>query len=73
MYDLSVPNEKPGTCAKCHGSGVYYWGPTINGQIKHSGPCHSCAGTGQQTKADIRRNRTYNKHKIERIISGDPT
>ena len=26
MYDLSQPNDKPGTCIKCKGTGVYGWG-----------------------------------------------
>jgi hypothetical protein len=67
MYDLSQPNDAPGLCSKCRGSGVYGWGAVVNGQPKHSGTCFSCRGTGKQDKADIRRNRTYNRHKINRI------
>ena len=64
MYDLSVPNEKPGKCAKCKGTGVYCWGAVVNGKPTNSGRCHSCKGTGQQTRSDISRNRTYNRYKI---------
>ena len=64
MYDLAVPNDKPGACAKCQGSGTYGWGAVINGQPQHTGTCWSCKGTGKQTKSDIGRNRTYNRHKI---------
>lgn len=67
MYDLSVPNEKPGTCAKCSGSGLYSWGTVVNGKPSFTGKCKSCGGTGKQTWADIRRNETYNRHKISRI------
>lgn len=67
MYDLSVPNEAPGVCAKCKGSGVYRWGAVVNGRASHSGPCFSCRGTGKQGRADIGRNRTYNRFKIAEI------
>ena len=69
MYDLSQPNDKPGTCGKCHGTGVYSWGGTINGKPRPgcSGPCHSCGGTGHQTAADIKRDEAYNRHKISRL------
>jgi len=67
MYDLSVPNEKPGVCAKCRGTGIYAWGVITNGKPANSGPCYSCRGTGQQQGKDIRRNQTYNRYKIARI------
>lgn len=67
MYDLSVPNARPGKCAKCGGSGVYCWGPVVNGTPRHSGKCNSCGGTGEQTVKDIRRNQAYNRHKLARI------
>lgn len=68
MYDLAVPNAKPGQCAKCNGSGVYCWGIVVNGQPSKSGPCHSCGGTGQQTVRDIKRNEAYNRHKISTLF-----
>jgi DnaJ-class molecular chaperone len=71
MYDLSMPNAKPGTCDKCRGSGQYSWGAVVNGVPSKSGTCWSCAGTGRQDGADIKRNRTYNKFKIARIMSYD--
>jgi DnaJ-class molecular chaperone len=73
MYDFSVPNDKPGVCAKCNGTGEYRWGGgVVNGQFTgHSGPCWSCKGTGKQTKADIKRNHGYNFHKIRRIALGE--
>lgn len=69
MYDLSVPNDKPGVCAKCKGAGVYGWGACVNGVMQHSGPCFSCKGTGKQETRDIKRNHAYNRHKITRILS----
>lgn len=67
MYDLSQPNHKPGECCKCKGTGTYQWGASVNGQMQKGGTCYSCAGTGEQTKRDIRRNHTYNRYKIARI------
>jgi DnaJ-class molecular chaperone len=67
MYDLAVPNDQPGRCEKCHGSGLYRWGATINGRSEKSGRCHSCGGTGRQTRSDIARNRSYNRYKISLI------
>ena len=67
MYDLSQPNDKPGTCIKCRGTGIYGWGASVNGKMQHSGPCFSCRGTGKQDKRQISRNRTYNRHKIASI------
>ena len=64
MYDLAMPAHRPGQCPKCHGSGEYHWGATINGKPAKSGPCHSCQGTGQQSRSDIARNRAYNRHKL---------
>jgi DnaJ-class molecular chaperone len=64
MYDFAVPNQRPGKCAKCAGSGEYRWGPVRNGQPTKSGPCHSCGGTGHQTRRDIARNQAYNRHKL---------
>ena len=69
MYDLAVPNDKPGVCAKCKGTGVYAWGACVNGRMSHSGPCFSCKGTGAQNVAQIRRNETYNKHKIRALAA----
>ncbi len=67
MYDLSIPNAKPGKCAKCRGTGEYRWGAVVNGKPSNSGQCHSCRGTGRQTERDIRRNETYNRHKLARL------
>jgi DnaJ-class molecular chaperone len=67
MYDLSIPNDRPGECAKCRGSGQYHWGGTINGKPRFSGECHSCHGSGKQSRSDIARNHAYNRHKISRL------
>ena len=64
MYDLSVPNDKPGQCAKCKGTGTYSWGAVVNGKPAHSGTCFSCRGTGRQSSKQIRRNRIYNSYKL---------
>lgn len=66
-YDLSLPNEKPGTCQKCKGTGTYHWGATNNGKPSHEGTCFSCRGTGNQDEIQIKRNYTYNRHKIAEI------
>lgn len=69
MYDLSVPNDKPGACAKCRGTGKYCWGAVVNGRPQHEGTCFSCRGTGKQRQKDIARNRAYNRHKISEIAA----
>lgn len=69
MYDLAIPNAKPGTCAKCQGTGRYGWGAVVNGVCEKSGPCYSCRGTGKQDKRQIARNHTYNRHKVVSIMS----
>lgn len=71
MYDLSQPNDKPGTCAKCKGSGVYRWGAVVNGVPQHGGTCFSCRGTGRQDRRQIRRNRAYNRHKVAALLRGE--
>lgn len=68
MYDLSMPNDRPGQCGKCRGSGRYSWGVVENGKPQHSGPCFSCQGTGRQSGRQIRRNVAYNRHKIARLF-----
>jgi DnaJ-class molecular chaperone len=67
MYDMSQPNDKPGQCGKCRGSGEYRWGAVINGKSQHSGKCNSCGGKGHQDAADIRRNEAYNRFKLQRL------
>jgi len=67
MYDLSQPNEKPGVCCKCKGTGVYKWGAVVNGKVSKEGPCWSCQGTGKQDKAQIKRNYGYNYWKIKNM------
>jgi len=70
MYDLSVPNARPGRCEKCRGLGTYLWGAVVDGKPSQFGACHSCRGTGRQTWQDIARNYAYNRHKIAQICSG---
>jgi DnaJ-class molecular chaperone len=67
MYDLAQPNEKPGPCQKCRGTGTYEWGAFVNGRASKSGPCFSCQGTGLQTVQQIKRNEAYNRFKIAQI------
>lgn len=69
MYDFAVPNAKPGQCAKCRGTGRYRWGAIVNGKATKEGECYSCRGTGRQTRRDIRRNVTYNRHKAARVLA----
>lgn len=63
-YDFSIPNSEPGACQKCKGTGIYGWGAMVNGTMQHQGTCFSCRGTGQQDAKQIKRNMTYNKHKL---------
>lgn len=70
MYDLSQPNQTPGTCGKCNGTGEYSWGVLPNGQFRHTGTCFSCSGTGHQDGTQIKRNRAYNRYKIALIAVG---
>lgn len=67
MYDFAMPASRPGKCPKCDGTGTYSWGATVNGVPSHSGPCHSCRGTGVQTVSDIKRNNTYNRYKLAHL------
>jgi DnaJ-class molecular chaperone len=72
MYDLSVPNSEPGACAKCNGSGLYHWQKTVQDKpVVEQGQCNACRGTGQQTQADIYRNRAFNKHQLARMTAAD--
>jgi hypothetical protein len=71
MYDLSQPNDAPGTCCKCHGTGTYHWGAVVTGVPGKSGTCFSCRGTGKQSSRQIRRNRTYNHHKLAEIVRAE--
>jgi hypothetical protein len=71
MYDLAIVNAKPGRCEKCGGNGIYSWGAVINAKPSKSGTCFSCRGTGQQTERQRRRNSTYNRHKVARIMASD--
>jgi DnaJ-class molecular chaperone len=71
MYDLSQPNDKPGTCCKCKGTGTYSWGAQVNGVMSKSGTCFSCRGTGKQSDQQIKVNHAYNRHKLVTIFRGD--
>lgn len=71
--DFAQPNVAPGQCIKCRGTGEYRWGAVVNGRPSKSGPCYSCRGTGRQDKAQIARNRAYNRHKLTRAsVEPDP-
>jgi DnaJ-class molecular chaperone len=71
MYDFAQPNDAPGTCCKCHGTGTDHWGAVLNGVPSKSGTCFSCRGTGKQSSRQIKRNRTYNRFKIAEITHAD--
>lgn len=71
MYDLSQPNDAPGTCVKCRGTGTYSWGAVVNGKPTNSGQCYSCRGTGQQSVKQIKTNNAYNRYKVARIVASD--
>jgi DnaJ-class molecular chaperone len=67
--DLSTPNDRPGRCAKCKGSGRYAWGAVTNGKPQFTGRCNACQGSGHQTKNDIARNHAFNRHQVRRIFA----
>ena len=68
MSDFAQPADKPGRCPKCRGSGLYSWGAIVNGRPSKSGQCHSCGGTGRQTRRDILRNVAYNRYKLAEMV-----
>ena len=68
MSDFAQPADKPGRCPKCRGSGLYSWGAIVNGRPSKSGQCHSCGGTGRQTRRDILRNNAYNRYKLQEMV-----
>lgn len=52
-------------CQHCDGSGIYRWGPTINGVFRgKSGDCHQCQGKGKMDSDDCIRASVYYRHKI---------
>ena len=53
-------------CARCKGSGTYYWGACINGKMTHSAPCARCDGKGWMNFDDMRRGKAYDAHAIVR-------
>jgi hypothetical protein len=53
-------------CNRCHGTGTYSWGGTINGKPVHTGDCYRCEGHGTQGQDDYHRCRTYDRHAIRR-------
>jgi DnaJ-class molecular chaperone len=68
MSDFAMPNEKPGKCCKCSGTGEYRWQVTVQGKpAVKAATCYSCGGTGEQTRSDIARNNAYNRHKLASI------
>jgi DnaJ-class molecular chaperone len=68
MSDFAQPNHEPGRCVKCSGSGIYSWKKQdAHGTFTVGGPCHSCGGTGAQTRADIARNNAYNRFKLQNL------
>lgn len=56
-------------CDGCRGDGVHYGrGAVVNGKfVGFTGVCFRCGGKGHQTKSDVARNRTYDRHRIVRI------
>ena len=57
-------------CERCHESGTYTWGGTINGKPVHSAPCARCAGKGKLNFDDMRRGRAYDNYAIARACRG---
>ena len=59
---LKAAEQATVKCPKCKGSGIYYWGASVNGKMTHSGPCFACEEKGRQNSDDFFRNREYWKH-----------
>ncbi len=57
-------------CKRCKGTGIYYWGASINGKMSCSGPCARCGGDGRMTFDDMRRCRAYDNYSIVRACRG---
>ena len=55
-------------CDRCHGSGVYNWGGTVNGKPVHTGTCYQCGGVGRQGQDDYKRNYGHILYSISRAI-----
>jgi hypothetical protein len=55
-------------CERCHATGIYTWGGTVNGRPVHSGTCHHCGGSGMQDLDDMFRNRAYVLHSIRSAV-----
>jgi hypothetical protein len=55
-----------GTCERCRGGGIFYWGASINGRMSHSATCARCAGKGKVNNNDCRRAYVYDNHAIRR-------
>ncbi len=55
-------------CEKCHATGTYSWGGTINGKPVHTGHCYQCGGSGTQNIDDMFRNRSHTLHYVNRAI-----
>jgi hypothetical protein len=58
----------PGLWASCGGFAVYRWGPSVNRVNKYTGACNACRGAGRQLRADIARNRAFNRHQSRRVF-----
>ncbi len=56
------------TCPKCHGTGWYSWGGTVNGKPVHVGECYQCSGTGVQDAEDFARNHYYILYAISNAV-----
>jgi len=77
VADLLLPNASPAEyvgaaaeattiCNRCHGTGTYAWGGTVNGKPVHTGDCFRCEGKGVQDQDDYRRCIAYDRHAIRR-------
>lgn len=55
-------------CARCQGSGTYYWGASVNGVMSHSGTCYACEGKGRLNQDDFRRNWGYWNYAIAAAV-----
>ena len=53
-------------CPKCHGTGRYSWGGTVNGKPVKTGSCFACEEKGRQDMDDFFRNRAYWRRAIAR-------
>jgi len=63
--DNELGDKTTKECNACNSTGIYTWGPVINGKPSHQNKCFACNGKGTQTRTDLVRQYTYYAHRIQ--------